>query len=922
MPMVPSISIASAVTIDWLPYLYILMNSIKDNKQPTTVVHYYVIVPFSRKRGNDWYMDYFKDIPDNNFLVHIVDAAWFTDRINNPNGTKMHYIRCLFPKYFTHHERILWLDSDIVCIGQGIEELWDTPVDDVYAGVVADPPVWYTAEFEFERHMSGTSEYFNSGVMLMNLTKMRADGMDEHLASFCRFWDKEQVQPTTYDQTLFNYLFKGRVKWMPLRFNNQFMTAYSYKIAAFDKAAQAEGYDDALDTLDDTVLLHFCDQGKPYATHLDFPESTYPYLEEARRIWKDAEAQYGRKEEGEPATIHIVSIITEDLRYLLYILMGSIKANKKANTTIEYTVLIPGEYPDGLTPHQDFFADIEDDTFHVHVMDANEPLARVGDLPGNRIAYVRCLLPSILPDLKKVLYLDADVLCYRPGIEDLWNIETAGQYVVASLDGPVTYAERYADERENVGTDLYFNSGVMVLNLDYLRRTGKAEELENWCAHWDQSHVKCILHHDQTILNYLLKDKVWFASSIYNNLVLTTWGYRIKAQEKQAYYEGYAYPLDMLEDTVFFHFCDRNRPWLAEQPQPDDTYPYLKEAREIWNRAVGKYAKRVLRKPQSSAPDPDAILIATTATYDRANNVYILLNSLKQNMRPDTRINFYLFVPKTEINDFQQYLTGIPDESFRVTIMDVDWFADKVDTKGTIRNHLYYARCLFPQVFLNQDKLLYMDIDMVCVGPGIEDLWNTDIEGYWIGAVIDPTWQYCPYFKHDPQNIGTDHYINNGMMLMNFKQIREDGKDKEFAEWCLHWDQSKLLCHCFDQTLCNYILKDKIKLLPFKYNNSVLATLGIAQDYYQYHLNQCGYVEPLDSLQHAVLLHFCGSKKPWDAKALACGPDEYPYKEEAVELWQQLVRKYGPETDDEDDIQEDFGLTLSVQTPAWYVYDG
>jgi lipopolysaccharide biosynthesis glycosyltransferase len=318
----------------------------------------------------------------------------------------------------------------------------------------------------------------------------------------------------------------------------------------------------------------------------------------------------------------------------------------------------------------------------------------------------------------------------------------------------------------------------------------------------------------------------------------------------------------------------------------------------------------------------DTVLIASTATADRKDKVWILLNSLKQNKQPGTLIQYYLFVPSEELKEFQTYLTGLPSEDFKVLILDADWFADKVDTIGTVRDHLYYAKCLFPQVFLNQDKLLFLDVDIVCVGPGIEDLWNTDIEGYWVGAVIDPTWQYCPYFKHDPQNTGTDHYFNAGVMLMNFKQMREDGKDKEFAEWCLHWDQSKLVCHCFDQTLCNYLLKDKTKLLPFKYNNSVLATLGIAQDSYRYYLNQCGYVEPLDSLQHAVLLHFCGSKKPWDAKALACGTDEYPYKEEAVELWQQLVRKYGPETDDEDGIQEDFGLTLSVQTPAWYVYDG
>ena len=41
-----------------------------------------------------------------------------------------------------------------------------------------------------------------------------------------------------------------------------------------------------------------------------------------------------------------------------------------------------------------------------------------------------------------------------------------------------------------------------------------------------------------------------------------------------------------------------------------------------------------------------------------------------------------------------------------------------------------------------------------------------------------------------------------------------------------------------------------------------------------------------------MLVHFCDSKKPWDPEALACSYNEYPYKDEAVELWEQIREQY------------------------------
>jgi lipopolysaccharide biosynthesis glycosyltransferase len=90
----------------------------------------------------------------------------------------------------------------------------------------------------------------------------------------------------------------------------------------------------------------------------------------------------------------------------------------------------------------------------------------------------------------------------------------------------------------------------------------------------------------------------------------------------------------------------------------------------------------------------------------------------------------------------------------------------------------------------------------------------------------------------------------------------------------------------------NYLLQKKVKLLSFKYNNTLLASLGVAKTAYTYCLNQYGYLDPLDSLDNAVIVHFCGSKKPWDAMALRCNENEYPYKDEAIRVWTRYYKLY------------------------------
>jgi lipopolysaccharide biosynthesis glycosyltransferase len=89
-------------------------------------------------------------------------------------------------------------------------------------------------------------------------------------------------------------------------------------------------------------------------------------------------------------------------------------------------------------------------------------------------AYLRLLVPKILPlEVKKAIYLDCDLIVLKD-LGDLWNVEMDDQYTVAVQDGYLPYVSShnvmpYYLELGLSGDSKYFNSGVMVINIQKWR---------------------------------------------------------------------------------------------------------------------------------------------------------------------------------------------------------------------------------------------------------------------------------------------------------------------------------------------------------------------------------------------------------------------------------------------------------------------
>jgi lipopolysaccharide biosynthesis glycosyltransferase len=178
------------------------------------------------------------------------------------------YLRLFMTEYLDPSiEKILYLDSDII-ICSDIQELWSLPLGDSYIGAAPEP---YNRRQREPLGFSSTDFYVNSGVMLVNLKRWRADQVLPRLLDFA---EKNQEIIYSPDQDIINSVFRGRISDIGYEWNWQ---------ALFPRFSPAElGLDrETFAQLRRTPkLVHFTSAYKPwfYRWQPHYKEIYYKYL--------------------------------------------------------------------------------------------------------------------------------------------------------------------------------------------------------------------------------------------------------------------------------------------------------------------------------------------------------------------------------------------------------------------------------------------------------------------------------------------------------------------------------------------------------------------------------------------------------------------------------------------------------------------
>ncbi len=139
-----------------------------------------------------------------------VDNVYTKYRGLHPYISEVAFFKFRLCEIFDTVDRMLYLDGDTLVYPEAIG-VFDADISDVYAGVVADMPAMYQRQ---EHKAFGLARYFNSGVMYLNLEKMRADGIASELDK------RNEASPGIgLDQDVLNCVFHEKVKWLGLRYN-------------------------------------------------------------------------------------------------------------------------------------------------------------------------------------------------------------------------------------------------------------------------------------------------------------------------------------------------------------------------------------------------------------------------------------------------------------------------------------------------------------------------------------------------------------------------------------------------------------------------------------------------------------------------------------------------------------------------------
>ena len=156
---------------------------------------------------------------------------------------------------------------------------------------------------------------------------------------------------------------------------------------------------------------------------------------------------------------------------------------------------------------------LENENFKIEFADVNKKIADVArnmtlglrDYYSNSI-YYRIFIPSLFPNYEKALYLDADIVV----LDDISKLyfEDLGDNLLGAITDDVVNGndsfKEYSKTVLGIEPTKYFNSGILVMNLDKLREF----EIENKFVHLLSKYNFDTIAPDQDYLNYLCRGKV------------------------------------------------------------------------------------------------------------------------------------------------------------------------------------------------------------------------------------------------------------------------------------------------------------------------------------------------------------------------------------------------------------------------------
>ena len=207
-----------------------------------------------------------------------------------------------------------------------------------------------------------------------------------------------------------------------------------------------------------------------------------------------------------------------DENYIPYLAVSlfSLKAHKSKGQNYKIHILYTGAQGENVAK----IKGMAEEEFSIEFIDVAKELRLISDCMVCRDYYTpaifyRLLIPQLFPGYDKALYLDCDTVALAD-VSELYNIDIQDKYIGAVADQAVAAVDAfrlYVKNALDIEPEKYFNSGVIVLNLNELRKINFYQTFYSILDSYDFTVAP-----DQDCLNLICKDRVYYYGAEWNKM--------------------------------------------------------------------------------------------------------------------------------------------------------------------------------------------------------------------------------------------------------------------------------------------------------------------------------------------------------------------------------------------------------------------
>ena len=216
-------------------------------------------------------------------VIHIINSDLLTSLPENKLWSTAIYYRFIIADYFYQKkEKVLYLDSDIVCTGP-LQPLFDIGLEgNTVAAVTERDERWWANRAESLGEKALAKGYYNSGVLLIDTQRWYQQDVTPRAVALLR--DPDVVSRLSYyDQDVLNLITCGRVLFIDRKYNVQYSLNYELQ-NRHPRPNEREA-----------VLLHYIGPTKPWHAYACGYDISGPYTRaKSASPWRDVAFQSPR----------------------------------------------------------------------------------------------------------------------------------------------------------------------------------------------------------------------------------------------------------------------------------------------------------------------------------------------------------------------------------------------------------------------------------------------------------------------------------------------------------------------------------------------------------------------------------------------------------------------------------------------------